>query len=238
MSFEACIQNSNISEQQKSETKLLFRQLEDHYNKQMGASAARSKAASETILRLKKASLENKRRVLKQIQAQAKIKMNIEKYIDGNQNNVKSAALAFVSFDERARSKGHNYLNVEQLQKVIEGAAHSRMDNILASFRRNLWGSTRNKAGQLDMLNEAFGKNTGKSSAKELVQSWYLTTEYLRQRANAAGANIGRIVGEEVQPEGAIGPGQLRTYGAYLLGIILFQFVKLSLKNILNFYLM
>tara|TARA_R100001460_G_scaffold99762_1_gene143087 strand:- start:77 stop:2686 length:2610 start_codon:yes stop_codon:yes gene_type:complete len=210
MSFEACIQNSNISEQQKSETKLLFRQLEDHYNKQMGASAARSKAASETILRLKKASLENKRRVLKQVQAQAKIKMNIEKYIDGDQNNLKSAALAFVSFDERARSKGHNYLNVEQLQKVIEGAAHSRMDNILASFRRNLWGSTRNKAGQLDMLNEAFGKDTGKSSAKELVQSWYSTTEYLRQRANAAGANIGRIVGEEVRPEGAIGPGQLK----------------------------
>ena len=210
MSFEACIQNSNITEQQKSETKLLFRQLEDHYNKQMGASAARSKAASETILRLKKASLENKRRVLKQIQAQAQLKMKIESYIGDEPNSITSDALAFLSNDERAKSKGHNYLNVEQLQKVVQGAALSRMDNVLASFRRNFIGSTRNKAGQLDMLNEAFGKDTGKASAKELVQSWYSGTEYLRQRANAAGANIGRIVGEEVRPEGAIGPGQLK----------------------------
>jgi len=210
MSFEACIQNSNISEQQKSETKLLFRQLEDHYNKQMGPSAARSKAASETILRLKKASLENKRRILKQIQAQARIKMNIENSIDGNPDNIISAALAFVSFDEKARNRGHNYLNVEQLQGVIHAAAMSRMDNVLASFRRNFIGSTRNKAGQLDMLNEAFGKDTGKTSAKEFAQSWYSAHEYLRQRANAAGANIGQIVGEEVRPEGAIGPGQLK----------------------------
>ena len=197
MSFEACIQNSDITDQQKSETQLLFRQLQDHYSTQMGPSAARSKAASETILRLKKASLENKRRILKQVAAQAKLRMNIENFIGDNPNNIKEAALAFLSFNEKARSRGHNYLNVEQLQNVIQGQALSRMDDLLVSFRRNFIGSTRNKAGQRDFVNEAFGKDSGKSSAKELVQSWYLATEYLRLRANAAGANIGKIVDEE-----------------------------------------
>jgi len=106
MSFEACIQNSDITDQQKSETQLLFRQLQDHYSTQMGSSAARSKAAAETILRLKKASLENKRRILKQVAAQAKLRMNIEGFIGDNPYNIKEAALHFYHIMKKPDREG------------------------------------------------------------------------------------------------------------------------------------
>ncbi len=189
MSFEACIDNSDITPEQKSETKQLFRQLEAHYNTQMNASAARSKAASETIARLKQASAERKRQLVKQIAAQAKMTMRLQNYTKGKRENIYSGAVSFFDYDARA-----NDLNVEQLKNVIRGQAFSRMNDVLVSFRRNFIGTTRNKASQKDMLNEAFGKDTGKTSAKQLAQAWYEATEYLRKRANAAGSQIGKLV--------------------------------------------
>jgi hypothetical protein len=61
---------------------------------------------------------------------------------------------------------------------------------VLATFRKNLIGATRNKAKLRDMVREVFGENTGDASAKEFAEAWQEAAEYLRKRFNAAGGAI------------------------------------------------
>lgn len=183
MSFKDCIQggvkNKVISQDQANELGELWDQLYSHYNRQMGPGPAMTKASTEATESMRIALNERKRVRLKQVQAQIRIKQRL------TDSNVWSESVGFFDFDVRSKNQ-----NVEQLKNVVRGMAMSRMDEVLATFRRNFLSQTRNKATQKDMLNEAFGKDSKNTNAKQLAKAWAAATDYLRMRANAAGAQI------------------------------------------------
>jgi hypothetical protein len=82
---------------------------------------------------------------------------------------------------------------VEARRKAIEGEAFGHIAEILRNHRAILPGVLRHEA-EMDQLGmEAFGEDSGSVAAKEAVQAVRDTQEWLRLRANAGGANIGKL---------------------------------------------
>ena len=82
------------------------------------------------------------------------------------------------------------YSSVVQREAAVERAATRKLYDVLATFRRNLIGQTRNKAKLKNMVREVFNEDTGDASAREMAQAWREASEYLRKRFNAAGGQI------------------------------------------------
>ncbi len=82
------------------------------------------------------------------------------------------------------------YSNVEARRKRLLGGFHSRMTDVLATFRADLVGRTRQKALLRNVVREIFGENTGSAAARELAQAWASASEFARLRFNAAGGRI------------------------------------------------
>jgi len=80
------------------------------------------------------------------------------------------------------------------VQKAVTRSATRKMDEFLATFRRNIVGETRNKAQLKNVVREIFGEETGDASAREMAQAWKAASEYLRTRFNAAGGAIAKRV--------------------------------------------
>ena len=95
------------------------------------------------------------------------------------------AALALLEGDQLGR-----FSNYEDRTAAITGSAHSRMEAVLTKFQPQKAGIVRPTAGLDNMVREALGQETKDVAAKELATAWRETTNYLRERANAAGAAI------------------------------------------------
>ncbi|MGB1271063.1 MAG: hypothetical protein ACPG5T_03235, partial [Endozoicomonas sp.] len=101
------------------------------------------------------------------------------------QKDMAAGYRALVDRDEFAR-----YDNLESRRKEILGRSHSILSDVLATFRRNLLGETRNKANLRNMVHEIFGRKTGDNAASELAEAWSEAAEFLRMRANRGGMAI------------------------------------------------
>jgi hypothetical protein len=190
MSFRDCIINAEaegtITPEQAREARDLFENLEQEYQGQMSRTAASSQAAQDSFSALERTVAERKRRKLLQIQNWREIKVNLDQYRDirGNVNYGKAAEALF---DTDGLSR---YSSVVQREAAVERAATRKLYDVLATFRRNLIGQTRNKAQLKNMVREVFGEDTGDASAREMAQAWKEASDYLRKRFNAAGGQI------------------------------------------------
>ena len=190
MSFRDCIINAEaegtITPEQAREARDLFDNLEQEYQGQMSRTAASSQAAQDSFSALERTVAERKRRKLLQIQNWREIKVNLDQYRDirGNINYGKAAEALF---DTDGLSR---YSSVVQREAAVERAATRKLYDVLATFRRNLIGQTRNKAQLKNMVREVFGEDTGDASAREMAQAWKEASDYLRKRFNAAGGQI------------------------------------------------
>jgi hypothetical protein len=82
---------------------------------------------------------------------------------------------------------------VEARRRAIEGEAFGHMAQVLRRHRAIVPGQLRH-AAELDELGmEAFGEDSGSLAAREAVGAVRETQEWLRLRANAAGANIAKL---------------------------------------------
>lgn len=190
MSLRNCIDNAEaegtITQEQASQARTIFDELETEYQGRMSPGAAQSQAGRDTFAALQKAATENKRRRGLQIQNWKQITANLNEYRDlrGNLNYGKAAEALFDA-DQLSR-----YSSVVQREAAVERAATRKLYDVLATFRRNLIGQTRNKAKLKNMVREVFGEETGDASAREMAQAWREASEYLRKRFNAAGGQI------------------------------------------------
>jgi len=192
MSFKECIVNGQaegaLTPEQAQNAKQLFDELEKEYvyGSKMSVAAAQAKAARETFDILQYQATQAKRRKIQQIQTWKRISINLDEYRDIRGNiNYGKAALALIDRDELSR-----YSSVVQRQAAVERMATSKLDNVLATFRKNLIGQTRNKAKLRNMVREVFGEDTGDASAKEFAEAWHQIEDSLRKRFNAAGGAI------------------------------------------------
>ena len=170
MTFRNCVINGQkeglITEDQGAKALDTYQQLKMLYKESMPETSAESLAAKETFDILKYEAAHKRRVTLKQAAAWKRIKFDLDNYA-GNPGKAAEALIA-------AHDVNANF---------------ARMDNILGTFRRGLFGS-RNKAKQKNMVREVFGDDTGDVAAKELATAWKETSSYLRVLANDLGMRI------------------------------------------------
>lgn len=82
---------------------------------------------------------------------------------------------------------------IDARRQAIEGEAFSHIAGILRNHRAIVPGVLRHAAEMDELGAEAFGEASGSIAAKEAVQAVRDTQEWVRMRANAAGANIGKL---------------------------------------------
>ena len=194
MSLRVCINNAEeegtITADQARLARQLFDDLEAEYQGRMNSAAAQAQAGRDTFSALQRIATENKRRRLLQVQNWQQITRNINEYRDAKGNiNYGKAAEALFDVDSFSR-----YSSVVQREAAVERAATRKLYNVLATFRRNLIGQTRNKAQLKNMVRETFGEETGDASAREMAIAWKEAADYLRKRFNAAGGQIGQLM--------------------------------------------
>ncbi len=190
MSMRDCINDGfnegNLTESQRDQALSLFDELETKFNSQMSGGAATAKAARDTFDVLKRQVIETKRRKLLQIKNWQQITKNLEEYRDGSgkQNKFRAAEAIF------DRDENSKFSDVIGRQKIVERAATAKLSEVLAAFKRDLIGRTRQKAKLNNVVLEVFGRDTGDASAKEMAKAWSEAAEYLRLRFNQAGGQI------------------------------------------------
>ena len=190
MTFKKCITDGvaegQITQTQADETLSMFDELETQYNRQMGGASATAKAASETSIATKKIAIEKRRRAALQAITWKKINYDLGNYrgLLGAPNK-NQAALALFEQDQTSK-----FRSITQVQQAVERSATRKLDEFLATFKRNIVGETRNKAQLQNMVKEVFGEETGDVAAKQMSQAWKASAEYLRKRFNAAGGAI------------------------------------------------
>lgn len=188
MSFRECIANGEnegkLTADQAARAGGLFDELEAQYAQRMTPSEASAQAARDTFDALKKEAIEKRRVRMLQMRNWKEITANLQQYAGGA--DLGKAAQALLDRDEFAK-----YSNVEARRKAVLGQIYSKMDDVLATFRRRgATGYLGNKATARDLVREVFGEDTGNQSAKQLAQSWTEAADYARQRFNKAGGAI------------------------------------------------
>ena len=192
MTFKNCIdegvQSGEITQDQASEINSMFDDLEVQYNRQMGGAAATAKAAADTSIAAKKIAIERKRRAALQAVTWKEINYNLNNYRTITGKADKSVgALALFEQDQTSR-----FNSVAQVQQAVTRSATRKLDEFLSTFRRNIIGETKKKAQLKNLVREVFGEETGDVSAREMMQAWKASSEYLRTRFNAAGGAIAK----------------------------------------------
>jgi hypothetical protein len=190
MSFLDCITNGNregnLTDDQARLASDLYIGLDVEYQGKMNRGAAAARAAKETFESLQKLASEKKRKKLLQVQAFKQVDKNLNEYRGfGDKQDYAKAAEALIEQDIFSK-----YSSLVQRQQAIEQRATSKMYDVLATFKRNLLGSTRNKAQLKNMVREVFGEPTDDVSAKEFAIAWKETAEDLRLQFNRAGGSI------------------------------------------------
>lgn len=188
MSFRECIANGEnegkLTADQAARAGGLFDELEAQYAQRMTPSEASAQAARDTFDSLKKEAIEKRRVRVLQIRNWKEITANLQNYAGGQ--DLGKAAQALLDRDEFAK-----YSNVEARRKAVLGRIYSKMDDVLATFRRRgATGYLGNKATARDLVREVFGEDTGNQAAKQLAKSWSEAADYARQRFNKAGGAI------------------------------------------------
>jgi hypothetical protein len=105
----------------------------------------------------------------------------------GDYQRVVSRLLAF-----DAKGRGPPGGSVETRAASIEKEALGRLMPLWNSVK-GFAGLFENAQGVSDLVHEIYGENTGNAAAKAGAAIWRQVTEELRQRANAAGAKIGKL---------------------------------------------
>ena len=198
MSFDDCIVNGNketdadgkklITDEQAQTAKDLFEKLDAEYQGKMSRGAAQAQAAKDAFDILKREAYEKRRKKLLQATVFKQIEKNLSEYRDiSGKENVGRASLALIEQDTLSR-----YSSLEQRKDAHHQMATSILNDVLASFKRNLVGEVRNKATQRNMVRELFGENTGDVSAREFAKAWQDASEYLRLARNRAGGTTAK----------------------------------------------
>lgn len=201
MSLGECIpgllERGEISGEQAARMETLFGQYKAHYRRDNPA-AADALASEATLAALEREAAEKTRRRLLQVKAQRQAWLAMQSYGSGAGglrvlDPSRPAHMAEAAQALLARREYAPYRNVEHLERLIIGRAHAKIGGILDKHSRDILGRVRNRAEAEDILREARGEATGNPAARELAKAWLEAADYLRRRANQAGANIGKL---------------------------------------------
>jgi len=192
--FQSCINDGVreglIREEDANEINTMFDQLSGEYRGNMANAPADARAAADTLATIRRQKTETRRRKL----LQARNWRNIETILDTHKTPFGRQDPADAAKSLLGHVRDQKFSSVESRAEAIRGIAFKKMDEILASFKRNIFGSTQQKAKQKNMVRELFGETTGDTAAREMAQAFYGANEMLRKRFNSAGGAIQKLV--------------------------------------------
>jgi hypothetical protein len=193
MSFDKCIQNARaegvIDDAEQKRIQDLYQGHIEQNAARMPPIEAEQAAARATFNQLDFEAKLRKRRKLLQAETYRRVEQDLRTYRNNQgEEDIAQAATNLIEGDVLSKTT-----SVETRKQAIRGLALSKMNDVLATFRRNMLGSVRNKAKLRNVIREAFGEDTGDIHARELATSWSETAEYLRKRFNAAGGAISKM---------------------------------------------
>ena len=193
MSLRDCIEVGKdvgaLTKEQADNAAGLFDELVAEYTPTMGVEQAQLRAAKDTVEILKTQTSEKAR--IRQLQIKSWNEVTGNLYSFKNGEDLGQAAQQLLNAD-----RGAKYSGVENRRQAVAGIIHSKMDNVLATFRRKgPTGVMGNKDVAVDLIKVAFGEATENKMAKELYDSWLTGVEYARTRFNRAGGSIPKMEG-------------------------------------------
>lgn len=190
MSLFNCIQDAveagEMDPARGREAQRLFADLREQYVGRVDADAANA-AAAEDVSQIMQARAGRKRRLAMLRLSKARLatmEMDAHRTLRGKANPA-DALRVFIQGDENSAITG-----IVPMAKALKGFYHQELNQVLASFSRDLLGRTRNKARLGNMTRELFGKDTGDAPAKEMAQAVKGVLERARRDFNAAGGDI------------------------------------------------
>lgn len=167
------------------------RRIAASYAADLGADGARLRASEILAKEAAAEAAELRRRTLIGVQAQDRLRQDVVTFRDasGQEDIAEASKAVFENRPGYAR-----FPSLESMRVSILGEAHARMADVLQAFeRRAVTGFRKAPAMLADVVKELHGEGSGSARARELAQAFRETAEWLRQRFNAAGGQIGRI---------------------------------------------
>lgn len=183
MSLSVCIpgliEQGKIPAKRADEIRSLYEQLVAQHERKFGRAAAEAMATEQALKHLNRANLVKKRQALLQMQAQ-------KGWLDRRKAETGDGPFDFTAIE-------NGLVALDKKIDTVRGSLFVTMDAMLAKHRRNLFGQIRNKSDLDDVGRALFGEAVSDLNARELADSMANVMEIARQRANAAGASIGKL---------------------------------------------
>jgi hypothetical protein len=183
MSLGLCIpeliEQGKLPKGRAAEIRAVYDGLVEQYSQSMGKAAAEAKATVQTLKKLETDHLDVKRRSMLQGKSQADWLADMQDKAGDGPLDWKQAEEQLVRIDKKI--------------DTVRGVFFASMDAMLAKHRRNVFGVVRAKSDLVDALRHMRGEKVDSLNARELGDSMNAVLEMVRQRANAAGASIGKI---------------------------------------------
>lgn len=189
MSLGTCIPDliaqGKIPAKRAAEISQLYDELVAQHEGKFGRAAAEAMATEQAMKHLGRDNLVKKRQALLQMQAQ---KGWLDRRIaeTGDPSTGSGQAFNFASIEREI-------VAFDKKIDTVRGSLFMTMDGMLAKHRRNLLGQIRNASDLEDVGRALFGESVSDLNARELADSMAQVMEIARQRANAAGASIGKL---------------------------------------------
>ena len=194
MSLGACIpgliEDGTITQERGRRILKLYEELLAGYRRDMGGAAAEAAATEKTLEQLTREQALKKRRVGLAAATQRRMADDMASFRGGKEGGPipARAAVSVLVHDDKAP-----YLSFEYLWKAVRGQAHALMDQVLVRHHGDVIGRVRDREGFERIVDELHGAKTGDLNAAEAADAARQAMEMLRLRANAAGADIGRL---------------------------------------------
>jgi hypothetical protein len=192
MSVKNCLDSAHaageIRREERDAMVKLYDELVAHYG-----SADLAKA--ELVARLMREAEHKKRQGLLAEDARRKVETFVMAYRNARGEPDPAKALVYLIEHNGQVAMPDGMSSVVGRSNAIVGLSMAKMEEVLHTFRRTwVTGSTRETARLTNLVREAFGEDTGDTAAKGLAKAWSDVAEALRQRFNAAGGAIGKLV--------------------------------------------
>ena len=201
MSLSRCIpdqlEQGNINEDQARRASGVYDELRGELGRSMAPEAADAEASTRTVSAIEYEAERRRINVFRQVSAQLRaedwLRRGGENWGRGGRGSDAPPPGEGPTGPINPRAGRTLISRVDARRKAVEARAFAMMDGILADHRSTLTGRLRNPAQMDDIGRATFGEKTENLAADELADGWYRSAEMLRQRANAAGAGIGKL---------------------------------------------
>lgn len=196
MNFSQClssaVEQGALNRAEAEDLLRRFEELRGQHGLNFDAATAGKMARDDLAAELRFDAIETRRRAKLQKAAIETIERDLSQFRDAKgRGDVVTAALKKLEHFGYA-----GYSSVEGRAKTIIGMAHAEINDMLATFERDVLAGRRKEMPRLEsVLKEMHGEATGDATARAFAGKMQSVFEALRQRFNAAGGAIGKLDG-------------------------------------------